>query len=114
MKIRAGFVSNSSSCSFTIINKTGETKTLVDFVTENPEIVDEFKEQYGYKDSLRFTQEMMLKSAENRDIRFVPRESKICTFGDEDGDIIGHVYDYMLRDGGSSESFTWNFYEMLR
>ena len=36
MKIRIGFVSNSSSCSFTIGNKSNKTLTIVDFVNENP------------------------------------------------------------------------------
>jgi hypothetical protein len=40
MKKRQSFVSNSSSCSFIIVNRTGKTKTLVDFLDENPEIWD--------------------------------------------------------------------------
>lgn len=28
--------------------------------------------------------------------------------------VIGHVFDYILRDGGSSSSFRWRYHESLR
>lgn len=116
MKMRHGFVSNSSSCSFTITNKTDEDKTLVDFAKETPHLVEDFKIQYsGYKnEEERFNQERMISDAEQHNEHFAPGESKLLVFGDDDGDTIGHVYDYMLRDGGKSKSFTWEFCEMLR
>ena len=39
MKIRKGFVSNSSSTAFMITNLTNKEKTLVDFVEENPQLI---------------------------------------------------------------------------
>lgn len=39
MKIRTKLVSNSSSSSFIIYNKTNDTKKLADFMWENPEVL---------------------------------------------------------------------------
>jgi hypothetical protein len=69
MKIRNGFVSNSSSSSFIIRNKSNINLTL---------------------------------SAEE------------YIFGDEDGTLIGRIFDYILRDGGESENFKWIFYRYYR
>lgn len=110
MKIRDGFISNSSSTSFVITNTTSENKTLVDFVEENPQLVEMFNEQHGYK----YTQEQMLDSAGDLCINFQPKESQACAFGDEDETAIGHVFDYILRGGGRSESFKWKFKEYNR
>ena len=41
MKNRNGFVSNSSSCSFTIENRSNECRTLVGFVAENPQLIEQ-------------------------------------------------------------------------
>lgn len=115
MKIRLSFVSNSSSCSFIIKNLSNEEKTLVDFVKENPQIIEKFRERFDwYKEKDGYTQKELVKSAENNNEAFKPGEKKECVFGDEDGTLIGHVFDYMLREGGESESFEWCFFEMLR
>ena len=42
MKTRTGFVSNSSSTSFIITNKTAQPVNLVEFVIENKHLIDEF------------------------------------------------------------------------
>ena len=61
MKIRQGFVSNSSSTSFMITNKSNEKKTLVDFVKETPHIIEEFKKAFDwYADDDQFTQKEMI------------------------------------------------------
>lgn len=114
MKTRIGFVSNSSSTSFIITNKTSKIKTLVDFVKENPHIVEEFIKEYDWNKKEKFNQENLIKSAQANNIKFKPKESKECVFGDEDGTIIGYVFDYMLRTGGSSKSFRWKFHEWRR
>ena len=115
MKIRCGFISNSSSTAFIITNTSSKKKTLVDFVKENPQLLDEFLERYDwYKNDEKFNQEQMIEDADAENIVFAPKEAKECIFGDEDGTVIGHVYDYILRDGGESKSFTWRFNEMLR
>ena len=115
MKIRMGFVTNSSSTSFIIENISAKKKTLVDFVKENPQLIEEFKSRYDwYAKDERFTQENLILSAKQENVVFRPHEMKECVFGDEDGTLIGHVFGYMLRDGGSSKSFVWRFLEYLR
>ncbi len=108
MKIRNGFVSNSSSSSFVITNKTKENKTLLDFARETLYLLEEFKKEYDwYKDDPMFTEEKFFESVNSYNIDWEPKEKKICDFGDEDGTTIGNVYDYMLRDGGKTKSFSW-------
>lgn len=111
MKIRNGFVSNSSSTAFIITNTSDVTKTLVDFVEENPQLVERFCEIYDWND---FTQEQMIKSAKENDQEFHPDMPVCCIFGDRDGTVVGHVFDYILRDGGKSENFKWQFDHWLR
>lgn len=121
MKCRLGFVTNSSSTSFTITNKTDKDLTLVDFVKENPELVERFKKEYNwYADNGEYCQEQMIKDAEARmatgydaDI-FKANSCDIYTYGDEDNDVLGNVFDYILRDGGASDSFRWKFYDFNR
>jgi hypothetical protein len=109
MKIRDGFVSNSSSTSFTFRNKSNESKTLVDFVKENAHLIDKFNDYYDYE----YTLEECVKDAEGQNITFSPKDECVLTFSDHDGPL-GHVYDYILRDGGESDNFEWSFYEMNR
>ena len=112
MKTRIGFVSNSSSSSFIITNKTKRVLTLVDFVRENPQFIEYYIKQYREgDDNSGYTQKKLLESAEKTDIEFAPKEKKHCTFGDEDYTLIGCVFDYILRDGGSSKSFKWRLVE---
>lgn len=99
-----------------IINKSDRVLTIADFVLENPELIIEYQDQYCWTDAQKvgFTQDKLLKSAEQIDMVFQPGEHKYCVFGDEDGTLIGRVFDYILRDGGSSRNFDWRFHKFLR
>ena len=114
MKLKTDFVTNSSSTSFIIYNKTNKTKTIVDFALENKQLLKEFNERYCWSLDSGETMQDLLDSAKTRQIIFKPHEVKQCVFGDEQGDCIGRIYDYALRDGGSSKSFTWRLDKYLR
>jgi len=113
MKTRLGFISNSSSTSFIIRNTSSIKKDLVDFVKENPQLVEQYVNKYQ-KNCEQYTQEQLTNSAFYSNIIFKSNETKICTFGDGDGTIIGNVFDYILRNGGKSENFEWEFYHYNR
>ncbi|KKK93917.1 hypothetical protein LCGC14_2688100 [marine sediment metagenome] len=111
MKNRNGFVSNSSSCSFTIENRSNECRTLVGFVAENPQLIEQYSEAYGEHN---LSQLRLLYSAIENNIVFEANEAKKCIFGNEQGGLIGEVFDYILRRGGQSENFSWWFNNHLR
>lgn len=107
MKSRQGFVSNSSSSSFIIINKTAKQLSLVDFVIENSYLLGLFLDEYEcYKEDKNYTIDKLLEDARKRNEYFNSGSNSV-SYGDEDGDTIGTVFDYILRDGGNSLSFEW-------
>ena len=110
MKSRLGFVSNSSSTSFIIRNKSDKSLSLVDFVIENPQLIQIWNDGYGYDE----TQENLIDSAKRNDFIFPANSSEEYVFGDEDGTLIGRVFDYILRDGGESDNFEWRFDQYYR
>jgi hypothetical protein len=108
MKTHGGFISNSSSTNFIIMNLTDKPKNLVDFVTENPQLVQMYNREYVHSEVAPVTLDELLKSAAENNKILSPGDN-YCTFGDEQGTLIGRMFDYILRDGGSSKSFSWEF-----
>jgi hypothetical protein len=108
MKTRKGFVSNSSSTSFMITNKTKERKTLVDLVNENLHWLEKFNDDYDYE----YIPEQLLKIAKEKPIVFLPLKTVECEFGDHDGPYadtpLGHTLMFMSRYAKSGTiSFQW-------
>jgi hypothetical protein len=108
MKARYGFISNSSSCSFLIINKTKKKLTVGDFLKENPQLIDQWNKEYCDN----YTLDQCLKDPECKE-EINPGYQEMI-FGDEHGGMINTMFDYILREGGESERFEWRFREFLR
>jgi len=122
MKMRSGWVSNSSSTSYVVQNVGWKDITLVDFVIAiGARMVKDFVEQYEWHN---YTFDQLLASAQARfndapeKYTLSPEEKAFWVFGDEHGDVIGNVFDYMLRDGGDFDQndvcFRWYLDEYLR
>jgi hypothetical protein len=132
MKERNGFVSNSSSTSFMIENKTKERLHLRDFVKENPQLIDQYIKYYWHpsdKDGKEISTvdliKLMCKEADAKEkatgMNWSEKKTKalapginIISFGDKEMTHLGEIYDYALRDGGESKRFRWYFHHYER
>ena len=86
---------------------------LSEFVKENPQLIEQFRSQYSWSTSDGYTQEALIKSAKEYGVIIKPGQD-FYVFGDEQGTLVGEVFDYILRDGGWSDRFEWSFHEYNR
>jgi len=108
LKYRQNFVSNSSSTSFIIRNDTDEVLIIKDFLLENEYLIQEYNDCYSGDYTL---EECLKDNTCNQEIKPGINEME---FGDEYNTPINNIFDYILRDGGNSERFTWRFFEFNR
>lgn len=105
MKIRPGFVSNSSSASFLITNKTGKRLKFSNFIDD---VYYELERLSRKRDWLIFDREAIKKEVRANQSKFSPGASNVYEFEYSDGGTLS-VLLYELASG-SSENFTWKKY----
>ena len=92
MKFRLGFVSNSSSTSFSITNKSNQIKDAYDFVYENKDLIIKYNNEFaGYK---------LFEYFEHGDYypkTWQPLETKIVDIADDEGDAFSNAFCYMFE-----------------
>ena len=117
MKLRLGFISNSSSSSFLITNKSNKSKTMKDFVKQISFVYDSFVEAFPeyLKDKQKhkcYSKEEMLRTANQCiPMSWGPGKTHEVEFSTEDGsmNLVGFIIGLMLKENGETEDFKWKY-----
>ena len=107
MKIRRGFISNSSSSSFVIFSKSNNVRLLSDVVNDNKEDVEKIlKKQYYNSTNLSFDD--FIKFVKRNNDFEILEEGTECEFSNDGSDnIIDDVMLSLLGSKKSSNKFNW-------
>lgn len=105
MKVRNGFVSNSSSSSYVINNKTDKSLPLVELIRENG-YLSQYCDQYAPQ-GVKWTLETLIDSAKKSGTVLKPGSNYISFSDDDEHNAMEMIGDYGMRDGGESERFSW-------
>lgn len=119
MKLRNGFVSNSSSCSFIVTNKTNQDLDYSELVRDLKDVIAAYFINYGW-DGGRLTDELhvsLIEGAKTLKRVFKAKSNEEMQFGDNAGEfqgVVGSAVDYIIRDRDfESDRFHIKFEEMM-
>ena len=122
MKIRVGFVSNSSSCSFIVTNKTNQDLDYSELVRDLKDVIDEYLKIYSWGEPKYLSDkghETLIQNAQKHTFKYTFHANCQITvqFGDNAGKfqgIVGSAVDYIIRDKDfESDRFHIKFEEMM-